>query len=97
METGPRPGYLGTARRKGRKRIKLCLKATAPHPDSTGLLAAAEAGETIAILRRGRVIARLVPDAPLMAAEVFRPLWEAADEIDLLAPEDAPPEPVKAL
>jgi len=35
VETGPRPGYLGTARRKGRKRIKLCLKATAPHPDST--------------------------------------------------------------
>ena len=48
-------------------------------------------------MRRGRIIARLVPDAPSMAAEAFRPLWEVADEIDLVAPEDAPPEPVRAL
>lgn len=62
----------------------------------SGLLSAVEAGETIAIMRRGRVIARLVPERPGMAADAFRPCWEDRDEIDLVAPEDAPPELVKA-
>nr|WP_296749951.1 type II toxin-antitoxin system prevent-host-death family antitoxin [Thioalkalivibrio sp.] len=63
----------------------------------SGLLAAVEAGETVAIMRRGRVIARLVPDTPISAAEAFRPLWQDQDEIDLIAPADAPPEPVTPL
>ena len=63
----------------------------------SGLLAAVEAGETVAIMRRGRVIARLVPDAPTMAADAFRPLWETRDEIDLVASDDVPPEAVDAL
>lgn len=61
----------------------------------SGLLAAVEAGETIAIMRRGRVIARLVPEKPGMAADAFRPFWADRDEIDLVAPEDAPPELVR--
>ena len=61
----------------------------------SGLLAAVEAGETIAIMRRGRVIARLVPEKPSMAADAFRPFWADRDEIDLVAPEDAPPELVR--
>ena len=60
----------------------------------SALLAAVEAGETVAITRHGRVVARLVPDAPRMAAEVFSPLWAVRDEIDLVAPPDPPPEPV---
>ncbi len=58
----------------------------------SALLAAVEAGEEIAITRHGRVVARLVPDTPRMAAEVFRPFWEETD-IDLEAPPDLPPEP----
>ena len=63
----------------------------------SSLLAAVEAGETVAIMRRGRVIARLVPDTPISAAEVFRPLWKDQEEIDLVAPADAPPESVTPL
>lgn len=62
----------------------------------SSLLAAVEAGEEIAITRHGRVVARLVPDTPRMAADLFRPLWEETD-IDLEAPVDTPPEPVAAL
>ena len=63
----------------------------------SGLLAAVEAGETVAITRRGRVIARLVPDTPSLAADAFRPFWDAHEEIDLVAPDDEPPEPVTTL
>jgi len=63
----------------------------------SGLLAAVEAGETVAITRRGRVIARLVPDAPTSAAEAFRPFWDNLEEIDLVAPDEETPEPVAAL
>lgn len=63
----------------------------------SALLAAVEAGETVAITRHGRVVARLVPDAPRSAAELFEPFWAEADEIDLVAPPDAPPEPVADL
>ncbi len=62
----------------------------------SGLLAEVEAGETVRIMRRGRVIARLVPEKPRMAAEVFRPLWVEHDEIDLVAPSDTVPESVEA-
>ncbi|EGV16386.1 prevent-host-death family protein [Thiocapsa marina 5811] len=58
------------------------------------LLAAVEAGETIAIMRRGRVVARLVPDVPRSAADVFRPLWLQGDDIDLAPPADSPPDSV---
>ncbi len=59
----------------------------------SSLLAAVEAGEEIAISRHGRVVARLVPDTPRMAADLFRPFWEASD-IDVEAPPDRAPEPV---
>ena len=62
----------------------------------SALLAAVEAGEEIAITRHGRVVARMVPDAPRMAADVFRAFWEESD-IDLEAPPDLPPEPAPQL
>jgi prevent-host-death family protein len=63
----------------------------------SALLAAVESGESIAITRHGRVVARLVPDAPRVAAEIFSPFWRDSDEIDLVAPPDPAPEPVERL
>lgn len=62
----------------------------------SALLAEVESGEEIAISRHGRVIARLVPDAPRMAAEAFRSFW-GEEEIDLEAPDDTPAEAVDSL
>lgn len=62
----------------------------------SALLAAVEAGEEIAITRHGKVVARLVPDRSRMAAEVFRPFWGEGD-VDLVAPDDALPEPVSGV
>jgi len=53
----------------------------------SALLAAVEAGEEIAITRHGKVIARLVPDRPRMAVEIFQPFWGETD-FDLSAPAD---------
>lgn len=58
----------------------------------SALLAAVEAGEEVAITRHGKVVARLVPDTPRMAADVFRPFWDGAEN-DLEAPADMPAEP----
>jgi len=62
----------------------------------SALLSEVEAGEEIAITRHGRVVARIVPDKPRMAADVFRHFWDERD-IDLEAPSDALPEPVPPL
>lgn len=62
----------------------------------SALLADVEAGEEIAITKHGRVVARIVPDTPRMAADVFRPFWHESD-IDLEAPADSLPEPVPPL
>jgi prevent-host-death family protein len=63
----------------------------------SALLAAVESGESIAITRHGRVVARLVPDVSRAAAEIFSPIWMDSDEIDLVAPQDPVPEPVESL
>ena len=63
----------------------------------SALLAEVGAGEEIAVTRHGKVIARLVPDYPRKAADVFRDFWVDADEIDLTAPEDRPAEAVASL
>lgn len=62
----------------------------------SSLLSEVEAGEEIAITRHGRVVARIVPDKPRMAADVFRPFWSESN-IDLEAPADSLPEPVPSL
>lgn len=62
----------------------------------SALLAEVEDGEEIAITRHGRVIARLVPDVPRMAAEVFRPFWREAG-IDLEVPPDEQAEPIESI
>ena len=59
----------------------------------SALLAEVEAGEEIAVTRHGKVVAWLVPDHPRMASDIFRDFW-ADDDIDLVAPEDAPAEDV---
>ena len=60
----------------------------------SALLAEVEAGAEVSITRHGKVVARIVPQPPMTAADVFAPLWPEADEIDLVAPPDAPPDPV---
>ncbi|TAN50646.1 MAG: type II toxin-antitoxin system prevent-host-death family antitoxin [Methylococcaceae bacterium] len=60
----------------------------------SALLAEVEAGAEIAITRHNRVVARLVPDQPRSAADLFRPLWADASTIDIAAPPDLPAEPV---
>jgi len=60
----------------------------------SALLAEVEAGTEVAITRHGKVVARIVPQPPMTAADVFAPLWTEADEIDLVAPPDNPPDPV---
>lgn len=59
----------------------------------SALLAAVERGEEVAITRRGRVIARLIPDTPRSAADLFRVCWQAGG-LDLEVPPDAPAEPL---
>ena len=51
----------------------------------SALLAEVEAGAEIAVTRHGKIIARIVPDHPQSAADVFRDFWPNADEIDRLA------------
>lgn len=62
----------------------------------SALLADVEAGEEIAVTRHGKVVARLVPDHPRMAADAFRDFWQGAD-IDLQAPADLQAEDVASL
>lgn len=62
----------------------------------SALLAEVEAGEEIAVTRHGKVVARLVPDRPRMAADAFRDFWSEGD-INLEAPDDPPAEDVASL
>ena len=63
----------------------------------SALLARVEAGEEIAVTRHGKVVARLIPDHPVMAADAFREFWTAKDDIDLSPPEDPQAESVNSL
>lgn len=63
----------------------------------SALLAEVEGGQEIAVTRHGRVVARLVPDCPRVAADAFRDFWGNADEVDLAAPPDPLPESVSSL
>ena len=60
------------------------------------LLAEVEAGEEIATIRYGKVVARLVPDRRRVAAESFRDFWSDGN-VDLQVPEDALAEAVASL
>jgi prevent-host-death family protein len=63
----------------------------------SALLAEVEGGQEIAVTRHGRVVARLVPDRPRVAADAFRDLWQDAGEVDLAAPPDRLPADVTSL
>ena len=60
----------------------------------SALLSAVETGETVSISRHGRVVARFVPEIPIMAADAFRTCWEFPDEIHFMPPTDQKLEPV---
>jgi prevent-host-death family protein len=62
----------------------------------SALLAEVEAGEEIAVTRHGKVVARLVPDRPRVAADAFRDFWSDGD-FDLRAPDDSLAEDVASL
>lgn len=62
----------------------------------SAVLAEVEAGEEIAVTRHGKVVARLVPDRPRVAADAFRDFW-SEDEIDFEAPPDMPLDNVVSL
>jgi prevent-host-death family protein len=62
----------------------------------SALLAEVEAGAEVRITRRGRTVARLVPEAAICAASLFEPFWRS-DNPGIEAPDDAPPEPVAAI
>ncbi len=62
----------------------------------SSVLTEVEAGEEIAVTRNGKIVARLVPDRPCVAADAFRDLW-ADDDIHLDAPPDRPAEAVATL
>ena len=61
----------------------------------SALLAAVEAGEEVAITRRGCVVARLLPDGPRTAADLFRPCWDEGG-LDVEAPADLEADAVPA-
>lgn len=63
----------------------------------SAMLTAVELGEDIAITRHGKIVARLMPEQDLKAADVFRPFWASSEEIDLIAPNDPAPTPVAEL
>ncbi len=60
------------------------------------LLASVEAGEEVVITRRGRTVARLIPESRQSAAGVFCELWDE-DFGDLEPPQDLAPEPVPSV
>lgn len=62
----------------------------------SALLADVEAGEEVVVTRHGKVVARMVPDWPKMAADAFRDFWNQPD-MDIQVPGDAPPEDVASL
>jgi prevent-host-death family protein len=62
----------------------------------SAMLAEVEAGEEIAVTRHGKVVARLVPDRPRVAADAFRDFWSDGD-LDLCAPDDPQAEKVVSL
>ncbi len=61
----------------------------------SALLERVEAGEEIVITRRGKPVARLIPEprASRSAADVFREVW-AAGGLDIEAPADLVAEPI---
>ena len=63
----------------------------------SALLAEVAGGAEIAITRHGKVVARLVPARPCMAAEAFCDFWDDTGEFDLQAPADPPAEDVPAM
>jgi prevent-host-death family protein len=60
----------------------------------SALLAEVEAGAEIAVTRHGKIVARLMPVCRESAGVVFRSIWPDAEEVDLVAPDDPPAEPV---
>ncbi|MCG1042054.1 type II toxin-antitoxin system Phd/YefM family antitoxin [Mycetohabitans sp. B8] len=63
----------------------------------SALLVEIEAGAEIAITRHGKIVARMIPNQPSVAADAFRDFWSSQNDIDLQAPEDKPAEAVASM
>ncbi len=63
----------------------------------SALLAEVDEGAEIDITRHGKVVARLVPARPRMAADAFADFWGDSEGFDLQAPPDLPAEDLPAL
>ena len=63
----------------------------------SALLAEVDEGAEIDITRHGKVVARLVPARPRMAADAFADFWGDSADFDLQAPPDLPAEDLPAL
>jgi prevent-host-death family protein len=62
----------------------------------SAVLAEVEAGEEVAVTRHGKVVAKIVPDAPHVAASAFSDFW-ADQGIEMEAPKDMSAEDVASL
>ncbi len=58
----------------------------------SAVLAAVEAGQEVVITRRGKAVARLVPERAGNAAALFRAIG-CSQTFDVVPPPDLPPEP----
>ena len=63
----------------------------------SALLGEVDEGAEIDITRHGKVVARLVPARPRMAADAFADFWGDSADFDLQAPPDLPAEDLPAL
>jgi prevent-host-death family protein len=59
------------------------------------LLSMVESGQSIAITRHGKIVARLVPEKPRSAGDIFRSANKLLAGASLEAPRDSPAEPVQ--
>lgn len=59
------------------------------------LLSMVESGQSIAITRHGKIVARLVPESPRSAGDIFRSANRFLAGASLEAPKDSPAEPVQ--
>ena len=62
----------------------------------SAMLAEVEAGSEIAVTRHGKVVARVVPDGPRVAASAFSDFWQEQG-MDLQAPKDSLAEDIASL
>jgi prevent-host-death family protein len=61
----------------------------------SSMLSMVEGGQTVAITRHGKIVARLIPEKPRTAGDLFRLANQALGGASLEAPEDTVATPVQ--